>query len=140
MDFRIDRVGELTGDEGIGDFFGQFVGFVDSAFHAGLARCEDDFSAISGNEVAAFDRHGFRHGEDGAVAFGSSYGSQADTRIATGRFDDDRAFFEDAFLFSVFDHGFGDAVFGGAGRVESVEFDQKVSSYASGVVVTFRFQ
>ena len=123
MDFRIDRVGELAGNEGIGDFFSQFVGFVDGAFHAGLAWCQDDFSAISGDEVAAFDGHGFRHGEDSAVTFGSCDGSQADAGVAAGRFDDDRAFFEDAFLFSVFNHGFGDTVFGRASRVESVEFD-----------------
>ena len=88
MDFRIDGVGELAGNEGIGDFFSQFVGFVDGAFHAGLAWCQDDFSAISGDEVAAFDGHGFRHGEDSAVTFGSCDGSQADAGVAAGRFDE----------------------------------------------------
>ena len=29
MNFRVDGVGELAGNEGIGNFFGQFVGFID---------------------------------------------------------------------------------------------------------------
>ena len=140
MDFRIGRVGELTGNEGIGDFFGQFVGFVDSAFHAGLARCEDDFSAISGNEVAAFDRHGFRHGDDDAVAASGRQRAQADAGVARGRLDDDRAFFEDAFLFSIFNHGFGDTIFSRTCRVESVEFYQEIGRNASSAIVAFRFQ
>ena len=140
MNFRVDGVGELAGNEGIGNFFGQFVGFIDGTLHARFPRSQDDFSTISGDEVAAFDGHRFRHGEDGAVAFCCGDSSQADTGIAAGRFDDDRTLLKDTFLFSVFDHGFCDTVFGRAGRVKGVEFYEQIGRNASSAVVAFRFQ
>ena len=140
MNFRIDGVRELAGNEGVGNFFGQFVGFVNGTLHARFPRSQDDFSTISGDEVAAFDGHRFRHGEDGTIAFCGGDGSQTDTGIAAGRFDDDRTLLQEPLLFGVFDHGLGDTVFGRTGRVKGVEFNEQIGGNAGGAVVAFRFQ
>ena len=120
---RIDRVGKLAGNKRIRNFFSQFICFVNSAFHACFTRSKNDFSTISRNKIAAFNGHGFRHREDSPVAFCSCNGGQANARIAAGRFNNDRTFFENTFLFCIFNHGFCNTVFGRTGRIECIQFD-----------------
>ena len=118
MGFRVYRVGKLAGDEGVGDFFCQFVGFIDSSLHPFFAFREDDFTTVGGNEVAPFDGHGFRHGEDSAVAFGGGDSGQADARVAACRFNDNCAGLQETLFLGVVQHRFYDTVLYATCRVE----------------------
>ena len=89
MDPGIDGVGKLAGDEGMRDFPGQFLCLFDGAGHALITFSQDDFRSVGRHEVPPFDTHRIGHDENGPVSLGGSGSSQADSRIATGRFDED---------------------------------------------------
>ena len=64
MNFRVGRVAELLEQE---EFFrvagDNFFSFLDGAFHALGAFGQHQVSAQGLQQLAAFDAHGFRHGQ-----------------------------------------------------------------------------
>lgn len=131
--FGVYGVGELAGDEAVRRLFSQFFSFGDSAGHALAAFSQDEFCAVCFHDLAAFDAHRFRHGDDDAISLGCGYSAQADAGVAAGRFDDHRFRIQDAFCFSVFDHRFSDSVFYAAGRVEVFQFSEQICLEAVGL-------
>ena len=104
--------------------FGKFLRFGDCAFHAECAFGQHELRAVGGEQFAALNAHGVRHGEDQPVTFDCRNEGEADTGIAAGRFDDQRSRRNLSRLFRRLDHADGDAVLDAAGRVEGFHFDQ----------------
>ena len=61
------RVGKLAGDKGIRDFLGQLFRLCNGPLHACRAFGEDQLRAKGGDQPAAFQAHGLRHGQDQPV-------------------------------------------------------------------------
>ena len=118
----IGGVGELPEDNGALDLASQFLGPSDGAVHALGAGCQLDVGTHGTQEVAPFETHRFRHGEDGSVALEAGDPGQADARVAAGRLDDGGTGPQEALPLRVLDHGEGDAVFHAAARVETFQF------------------
>ena len=60
----VGGVCELGGNERPRSFFGDLMCFRYGSLHAVCARCQHNRGAIGLRELATFDGHGFRHGED----------------------------------------------------------------------------
>ena len=130
MDRRVGRIYKLAGNKAVGDFLRQLICFGDSALHALRAFRQHDFCTVGFQDIAAFHTHGLRHGEDDAVPFRRRDSSQTDARVAGGGFDDDRARFQLALRFRVFNHRLGNAVLHAACRVEILQLHQDRSFQA----------
>ena len=104
--------------------FGKFLRFGDCAFHAECAFGQHEFRAVGGEQFAALNAHGVRHGEDQPVTFDCRNEGKADAGIAAGRLDDQCSRRNFSGFFRRFDHADGDAVLDAAGRVEVFHFDQ----------------
>ena len=87
------------------------VGLGDGALHAVGAGGEHEFGAEGAEQHAAFDAHGFGHGEDELVALGGGDEGQRDAGVAAGGLDEDGfAGLDFAGFLGVLDHGHADAV------------------------------
>ena len=118
----VGRIHELTGDEGVRDLLGQFIGFGDGALHALCAFGEHQLGTVGLHQLAALDAHGLGHDNDDPVAPCGGDRGQSDAGVAGGGLDNDGALLEKAFGLSVVDHGFGDAVLDRTGRVKVFQF------------------
>ena len=118
MCLRVGRVGELARNEAARRLRRQFFRLRDRALHAFGTVCQYQFGAVRLEQVAAFYTHCFWHGQDDLISSGRRDGSQSDTGIAAGRFNDDRARFQHAGCFRVVDHPLGDPVLDAACRIE----------------------
>ena len=121
MDRRIGGVDKLTGHKAVGDLPGQFFRPCDGALHTLGALRQYKLRAVGLHELAALDGHGLRHNDDDAVAPCGCNGGKADAGVAAGRFDDDRAFLQQAPFLGVVDHGLGNAILDRAGRIEVLQ-------------------
>ena len=84
----VGRVLELLGDEGPGVRVAQLLRLAYGAGHAFASRREHQPCAEGLQQLAAFEAHGLRHGEDERVAFDGGDPGQPDARVAAGGFDD----------------------------------------------------
>ena len=118
MGFGVCGVGELAGNEAVGDLLCQLLSLGDSALHALCALGEHQLRAIGLHQLAALNGHGLGHDDDDAVASCGSHGGKADTGVAGGRLDNGGAGFQLAGALRVVNHGLCDTVLHGAGGVE----------------------
>ena len=120
MDGGVRRVGELAGDERVRNLLGQLGRASDGALHALAAVGEHQLSAVGLHKVATLDRHGFRHGDDDAVAAGGGQRAQADAGVAGGRLDDDGVGIQLALGLGLVEHRLRDTVLHRTSRVEQL--------------------
>ncbi|MNV81971.1 hypothetical protein D3C71_1756740 [compost metagenome] len=72
--------------------------------------------AVSTQQVAAFQGHGFRHNQNGLVALGCGHHGQADAGIARSRFHNSITGLQLAFLLGNLHHADGNPIlYAGAG-------------------------
>ena len=132
MDRRVRGVVELTRHPRTGSQLGEnLLGFGDRALHSLGSFGEHDTTAEGAQHVPAFDRHGFRHGEDAAVAAGDGGVGDADAGVAARRLDDHHARLQRPALDGVVDHGRPDAVLHGVERIEAFVLDDDTRRQAS---------
>ena len=117
MDFGIGRVLELLGHVVVGIGGGQLLGLAHRAGHSFGGRRQNDFGSHRLEQPSAFQAHAFRHGDRQLVASGTADKSQADSRVAAGRLDDDRVVADPAVSLGGVDHCPGNAVFDAPERV-----------------------
>ena len=115
---RICRVHELTGDEAVRRFLCQFLSLGDGALHALGAFGQDQFRAGGFQDVPALHAHGFRHGQDDAIALGRRDGGQADACVAAGGLNDHRTFLQQALCFSILNHRPSNSIFNASSRIK----------------------
>ena len=72
-------VNKLSGNEAVGRFLGQLFSLGNGALHALGTLGQYQLGTIGLEDVTAFHAHGFRHGQDDAVALGGGDGGQADS-------------------------------------------------------------
>ena len=111
MNGGVGGVCELGGNERPRSFFGDLMCFRYGSLHAVCARCQHNRGAIGLRELATFDGHGFRHGEDHAVSACGGEGGKRDAGVAAGGLDDGCSWSDQAFFFGIVEHGDGDTVF-----------------------------
>ncbi len=114
MNFRIGRIGELTRNKAVRYCFSKFVSSGDGTFHTFVAFCEFNLCSVSFKKIATFNTHGFRHGQNGFIAFGRCEQGKTDTGVTAGRFDDDCSFLDDSFTLGVFNHCQCDSILDGS--------------------------
>ena len=118
MGFGVCRVGELAGNEAVGDLLCQLLRLGDSALHALCAFREHQLRAIGFHQLAALNGHGLGHDDDDAVASRGGHSGKADSGVAGGGLDNGCAGLQLAGALRVVDHGLGDTVFHGTGGVK----------------------
>ena len=125
MDRRVSGIHKLSGNEAARNFLSQLIGFGNSALHAFGAFRQHNFRTVVLQNIAALNAHGFRHGQNDAIAFRSSDRRQTNTGVAGSRFNNYGTGFQQPFFFRVFDHRLGNPVFYAASRVKILQLDQK---------------
>ena len=138
MRLRVCGIGELRRNERVGNFCGKFFSFGNGAPHAVFAVSQNDFRAVSFEQLATFDAHCVGHGENRTITASRRETCQTDTRVAACRFDNHAVGLEFAVAFRMFNHCFGDAIFNGAGGVEVFELDEQPSVEFDGRRKIFR--
>ena len=126
VDVDVSRVLELLRDPGARRLRLQLLGPGDGALHALLARGQVEAGAVGLHQVAAFDRHAFRHDQDQLVALHRGHHGQADAGVARGRLNDGATGLQVAIRFGSLDHGQRDAVLDGAAGVRAFGLDPNV--------------
>ncbi len=127
VNIRIGGVFELLRYDGVGQRRSQFLRLGDCALHALRAFGQHQFGTEQGEHFAAFDRHGFRHGQDQLVALGGGSKGERDAGIAGGRLHQRCLAGGDlALRFQRFDHGNTDAVLHGGNGVEKFQLGEQV--------------
>ena len=137
MDVRICRILELLRHPAIRGFLEDLLRFGDCTLHALRSRREDKLGSEHGEEGAPLHAHSLGHGEDEFVSCGRRDESERDARVAAGRFDDDRFFFEDPLFLGVIDHRHADAILHAAERIEELALERDRGSGAFGDLVQF---
>ena len=118
---RIGRIGKLTGNKAAFGLRGKLLCLGNRALHALGAFGQNQLRTVCLKQVAAFDAHCLRHGENDLVASGRSDGCQANAGIAAGRLDNDRSGLQKTLCFRVVNHCLGDSVLDAAGGIEIFE-------------------
>jgi hypothetical protein len=85
---------------------------------------EDQFRSERADDLLAFLAHALGHDDLHLVALQAADQRDADARVATGRFDDDRVGFQASVAFRPFEHGQGHAVLDRAARVQELGFGE----------------
>ena len=110
-----------------GIFGEQFLRFRNGPLHAERPRRQNEFRAKKRKQLAALDRHGFRHSQDEAIPLLRGHESERDAGIARGRLDKDGfAGLDFPCLLKRLDHGHADTVFHARDRIEKFELRQEV--------------
>ncbi len=126
MSGRISLIDKLTENDSTINGIFKFVGFCDSPLHTFGTLCENDFGTIGFEKFSSFNAHRFGHGHNCPVTSGGSDGSNADTGIAAGRFNNSSTGFEKTFLFGIINHSFCDSVLNASGGIEIFEFGENI--------------
>ena len=122
----IRGIHELPRNEGAGDGFREFFGLGNGALHTLGTFCENDFSTVGREQLAAFHAHRFGHREDRAIAAARSDARQPDPRVAARGFNDDGAGFQKTAFFGVFHHRKRNTVFHTARRIEVLKLHENL--------------
>ncbi len=122
MNFRVGRIFELSGLEGILVLSGHFFRSFNRAWHAFTGRCQDNFRAVGAHQQDAFAADAFRHKDDAVITARRAGESQSDAGITAGSFDDFVTRFQLAFLLGYVQHIDADAIFDAVGGVEIFQF------------------
>ena len=85
VDFRIGRIVELARHNGAGCFRQNFLRLGDGAAHPLLFRGQNQLGAEIGQHLAPLDGHGFRHGQDQAIAPAGRRKGEADAGVSRRR-------------------------------------------------------
>jgi len=104
MYLHVGRVGKLHGHPAVGIFADQLSGLFDAAAHAQLFGSQHQLSTQCRHVFAAFDGHGFGHGEDQAIAFDGTHHGEGNAGITGGGLNDDSLLVDQALLFRILDH------------------------------------
>ena len=123
--FRTVRIVVLVGTVAAGNRLGEAFGdLVVGAriVRTGVGGGHDHFGAIGAQYRTLGFGHLVRQGEDRTVSALQSHERESDTGVAGGRFHDHTAGLQFAALLGGIDDAFGDAVLGGASRVEVFDF------------------
>ena len=88
-----------------------------------LFRGQDDLCAQEPHQLSALNAEAFRHDDHERVAFRGTDHGQADTRVATGCFDNGLSRLQRAVLFSLLDDVHRQAVFDRSTRICRFELD-----------------
>ena len=118
MHVRICRIGELRRNEAVGDLRCQFLCLGDRTAHALGTLCQHQFCTVCFHQIATFNAHGFRHCNNQTIASGCRNGSQTNSGIAAGGFNDDTARLQQTLCLCIIDHALGDSVLNAASRIE----------------------
>ena len=121
MHLRVGRIDELTQNHCVLDGLFQFLRLCNRALHAGGTGCQNDFCAISSNQLAALNGHGFRHGQDDMIALCGTNGSQTNARVAGGRLDDGCTRLQNALCLCVRDHCVCNTILDASCRIEVLQ-------------------
>ncbi len=127
VNFRVSRIFKLLWNDGIRVAFGDFFCLGNGAFHTFCAFRQNQFCTEQLEQLAAFNRHGFRHGQNEAITLGGCRKSQCNTGVAGSRFHKyGLARNSFALCFKRFDQRKTDTVLNARQWIEEFELDQKV--------------
>ena len=129
----VGGVVKLAGHPGRRQGGEQFVRLGDGALHALGAGGEHQLSPQGGQEVPPLQAHGFRHGEDDAVAPNGRNVGKTYAGVPAGGLHDDGVRLQKASGLGVTDHIEGRPVLGGGEGIEGLQLGQDVG--AGGVTV-----
>ena len=121
----IGGVFKLSCDDAAGNGLMQFFRLGHSTRHARRSRRQDNLRAVGGDQSPALYAHGVRHGENHTVALCRSCGSQTDTGVAGGRFDDGAAGSQTALRLRPGDHVGSHPVLGAARGIHALQLGQQ---------------
>ena len=121
---RVGRIYELSGDEAVRDLVCQFLCFCNRTFHTLRTFGQHQFRTVGLHQLAALHTHGLRHHQNDPVTSRRGNGCQANTGIAGGRFNNNRAGLQLSSGFRVVDHGFGDPILDRACRIEILKLSK----------------
>ena len=127
VNLRVGGISELAGQDGVTTLGDNLVCLVYGTLHAGGTRGQHDLCAVGTQQHAAFQRHGFRHGQHHVIAAGGTHQGQGDASVAGGGFHDGATRFEFTGGFGGIHNGLTDAVFHRVCRVEKLQLDQHIA-------------
>ena len=125
MRFRVGGIFKLPRYNAVFRLVMQFFRTPDRPGHALVSRREHKLGTVSAHKLAAFNTHGFRHGDHDLIAARNRHGAKPDAGVAGGRFDDRAAGLQHTAAFGVIQNGYSDTVFGTARRVKIFELEQQ---------------
>ena len=137
---RVSWIGELAGNKAVRSALCQFLRFGNRTFHALGAVSQYQLCAISLQQIAAFNAHGFRHGQNNFVTAGSSYGCQTDTGVAAGGFNNSSPRLKNTLSLCIINHCFGNSIFDAAGGIEIFQLAQNLCFQLVFSFVVFQLQ
>ena len=120
----VRRIDKLSQDYCIIQFFFQFSGSLNGAFHPLFPFSQYDPGTISSKQFSAFHAHRLWHYKNRMVSFRSRNGCQSDPGISAGRFDDRSPWLQDSFLFRCLDHLQSRPILYTSRRIEVFQFYQ----------------
>ena len=118
----VGRVLELLQNHGAGYLVPQFLRLGNRTRHACQSVRQHDFRSEGFQQVAAFDAHGFGHGQYQMIAFNGSHHCQPYSRIAAGRLYNGGAGLQRSARFGILDHRQPYAVFYAACGIKGLQF------------------
>ena len=126
MCLGIGRIGELRRNEAVRNLLCQLVSLFDGSFHALCAFGQHQLCAKCLHQVAAFDGHRLRHGNNQTVASRRCDSSQTNASVSGGRFDQ-HAFSrgDESLCLSFVQHCLCNTILDAAGRIEKLRLSQK---------------
>ena len=127
VNLRVGGIGELAGQDGVTALGDDLVCLVHSTLHASGTRGEHDLCTVGAQQHAAFQRHGFRHGQHHAIAAGGTHQGQGDTSVAGGGLHDGATRFELAGGLGGIHNCLTNAVLHRVCRVEKLQLDQHIA-------------
>ena len=136
----VGGIAELIGNEGVGDFTGQLLGFGNRAFHARCAVGENQLGTVGLHQLPALQAHGLRHDDDHAIAAGRADRGETDAGVAGSGFNDDGFLCQESFRFRIVDHGPGHAILGRAGGIKVLQLGKNRGLQAFCLLQAGQFQ
>ena len=137
---RVSRIGKLAGDKAVRSAFCQLLSFGNRTFHTLSTVSQYQLCAISLQQIAAFNAHGFRHSQNNFVTAGSSYGCQTDTGVAAGGFNNSSPRLKNTLSLCIINHCFGNSIFDAAGGIEIFQLAQNLCFQLVFSFVVFQLQ
>ena len=126
MDCRVGWIGKLGWNEAVRQFRCQFVCLFDGALHPLCTLGQYQFCTICLHQVPALNAHGFRHGDNQAIASCCCNRSQTNSGVAAGRFNEDTARLQQTLCFCIVHHCLGDSILYAASRIEVFQLAEQL--------------
>ena len=140
MRCRISRISELARDKAVRRAFSKLLCFSNRALHALRTIGQHQLCAIGLQQVAAFNAHRFRHGQNNFVATRSSYRCQTDTGVAAGGLNNSSPRLQRTLCFCVVNHCLSNSILYAASRIEVFQLAQNLCFQLVCSFVIFQLQ